>query len=1288
MDLSETLIKDRHQLLRLKKNINERRKNKLATSKLERQFQELFNKSKEEYQHRASNIPKPLYQAAIANNLPIYQEKKRILQALSDNQVVVISADTGSGKTTQLPQFLLELGFGARGIIAHTQPRRIAARTVAARIAEELQVELGSTVGYQVRFEENFSENTAIKLMTDGILLAEILSDPYLSQYEVIIIDEAHERSLNIDFLLGYLHKIRARRPDLKIIITSATIDADKFAKHFDAVHISVAGKTFPVEIRYRPPSTDDEENALLSAVLELDSEDHFGDILIFLPTERDIRETAEILRKAEIKREILPLFGRLSLAAQQAVFHPKSEPRIVLATNVAETSITVPRIKFVIDTGTARISRYSAKSKTQRLPIEPISKAQANQRAGRCGRLSAGVCIRLYSQEDFLSRPDFTEAEILRTNLAAVILKMLVLKLGDIADFPFIDKPETRQINDGYRLLYELKAVDKDNRLTQDGRKMSQMPLDPRYCRILLDGEKLGVLQEVLIICAALSLQDPRERPFGQEQQATQKHLEFADQTSDFQTFLNLFVQYRRVRREFSGNKTTNWCRKYFLNPARMREWSELVNQLLRELRAMKFRINEFLPAPNQITENSEIAAGSRGSLGFINPNITQIHRALFGGFLDNAGLWDEKNREYLGTRNRKFSIFPASTIAKKRPQAIIAASIIETSKTYAHSCTQIELSELENAASHLTKSNFSNPHWSKKQGAVVCEETVLLYGLPLVAGRKRQFGTINPELAREIFIREALLTGEINTRLKVIQENLALIRKLENIEEKTRTRGILCDEERIFEFYEQRLPENIYSVVNLEKWGKNPENAERIKLREEDLSEEKNSKAAQFPEFIHIKKQKFHLQYSFNPGAEDDGITVLLPLAALNSVSAGDFEFLIPALLPEKIAALMRSLPKLFRRQLVPIPEFALAIAERILDSKNNEPLTEQISSAIKDMKGLNIPASEFYEDKIEAHLKFNFRLTDKGKTLAESRDLAALQAKFGEKAREKFTQNLEESADTWQEMEISDWLWEELPKSIKIRQTLAYPAISAEGDKIYLRIIENCEKAQAIHQNGLVALLNKKLADKVKFLQKNLPQAQTSALFYRKFSASSNYQNELIAAVIKAILTENFSDIRKRNDLQKALEIANTELITRCNKTAEVLAKILSLASNIENNLRKMTKNASHNDLQRQFQELIYPNFIARTDIHKFGDIERYLRGIELRIKKIQLDPFKEAKRLLEINKILQIFDKKSPELKTTVKEEIAFLIQEYRLQIFAQEIGARVKVSENILMKYFE
>ncbi|MFB9547297.1 ATP-dependent RNA helicase HrpA, partial [Micromonospora sagamiensis] len=996
---------------------------------------------------RRAAVPRVTYPVG----LPVSERKDDIAAAIRDHQVVIVAGETGSGKTTQLPKICLELGRGVQGLIGHTQPRRLAARTVADRIAEELGTELGDVVGYKVRFTDQVSDRSLVKLMTDGILLAELQNDRMLRQYDTLIIDEAHERSLNIDFILGYLRQLLPRRPDLKVIITSATIETDRFARHFAAPPaegetegkpapvVEVSGRTYPVEVRYRPlvevteaeEDEGDEENvrdqiqAIGDAVEELAAEGP-GDILVFLSGEREIRDTAEALGKlVEKKRsllgtEILPLYARLSSAEQHRVFAPHTGRRVVLATNVAETSLTVPGIKYVVDPGTARISRYSSRLKVQRLPIEPVSQASANQRKGRCGRTSDGICIRLYDEQDFLSRPEFTDPEILRTNLASVILQMTAIGLGDIAAFPFIDPPDRRNVTDGVNLLHELGALDVTQtdpakRLTPLGRRLAQLPVDPRLARMVVEGERNGCATEVVVIAAALSIQDPRERPAEKQAQADQAHARFTDKESDFVTFLNLWRYLREQQRALSSSAFRRMCKAEYLNYLRVREWQDIVSQLRQVLRTPepgaggRGRRGPAADAADGGRRDAAETGGGRRDRGADLPeeiDTPKVHQSLLVGLLSHVGLKDPQKHEYLGARGAKFALFPGSALFRKPPRWVMAAELVETSRLWGRVAGRVEPEWVEPLAQHLVKRSYSEPHWEKKQAAVLAYEKVTLYGVPLVTGRKVNFGRIDPALSRELFIRHALVEGDWSTHHQFYAENQRLLTDIEELEHRARRRDILVDDETIFAFYDQRIPADVVSGRHFDAWWKKTrrERPDLLTFTRDLLVNAGRGGVdeADYPDEWHSDGVTLPLTYRFEPGTPTDGVTVDIPLPLLNQVPAETFDWQVPGLREELVVALIRSLPKVIRRNFVPVPDFARAALAAI--TPGEEPLLDALTRVLRRMTGVTVPRDAWELDKLPAHLRVTFRVLDEeNKPVAEGKDLPALQRQLKAEVRQ---------------------------------------------------------------------------------------------------------------------------------------------------------------------------------------------------------------------------------------------------------------------------------------------
>lgn len=1040
--------------------------------------------------------------------LPVSQMRDKIEQAIKDNQVTIICGETGSGKTTQLPKICLQLGLGTRGLIGHTQPRRLAARTVATRIAEEMKTELGQQVGYKVRFTDQSNKNSYIKLMTDGILLAEIQNDPYLNQYDTLIIDEAHERSLNIDFLLGYLKQLLQKRKDLKLIITSATIDPQSFARHFNkAPVIEVSGRTYPVEVRYRPLTSDEDneqqnlQQGILSAINELTRIDR-GDILVFLTGEREIRETASYLGKAQLQNtEILPLLARLSNQEQNRIFHSSPQRRIILATNVAETSLTVPGIKYVIDAGQARISRYSWRSKMQRLPIEKISQASANQRKGRCGRVSSGICIRLYDEDDFNLRPLFTEPEIQRTNLAAVILQMENMRLGHVEDFPFIEPPDSRLIRDGYKLLFELSAINSEHQLTATGKKLSRLPIDPKLARILIEAEKESSLNEILVICSALAIQDPRERPMDKQQAADQSHSQFQDNRSDFISYLNLWNKFQQQKQKLSGNKLRQWCKQHFISWLRMREWQDTHQQIQKMLRELKLKFNQ---------QQAE---------------YTAIHRALLTGFLNHLGFKDD-DRQYQGSRNRKFYIFPGSGLFKKGPKWLMAAEIVETSRVYARTVAKVDVQWIEDKSRHLVKHSYDHPHWEKKTSQVSAFQKTTLNGLIINPRRKVNYGPINPTESREIFIRSALVQGDFNCRADFFKHNQALIEELENLEAKSRRQDILIDEQLLFEFYDQIVPQGIYNGPAFHHWVKQLEehNARDLYLTRDYLMQHDASHINddQFPDFIDINGGLYPLEYHFDPNNNRDGITLVTPVAGLAAINAQRCEWLVPGMLQEKITELIRSLPKQLRKNFIPAPDFASACVDAL--SVDSHSLTAAVSSQLKRMTGVDIPYDAWRHELLDDHLFMNFRIIDaEGKTLDESRDLNQLMERH---ASTIDTSEAPEITHSLEQDNVNASILGQIPETVDLNlhgvTIQAYPCLVKEADQIALRVVESRQLAEDNHKIALRQLYMNALNEQIRYLKANIPDAQKLCMYYASVDSCKQLTTDFIHTLVDTLFT----------------------------------------------------------------------------------------------------------------------------------------------------------------------
>ena len=1227
-------------------------------------------------ENRKSAVQNPII---FPESLPVSQRKAEIQKLLSEHQVIVVAGETGSGKTTQLPKMCLELGFGNLGMIGHTQPRRIAARSVATRIAEELETELGGLVGYKVRFNDQISDDTQIKLMTDGILLAEIQNDRFLNQYSCLIIDEAHERSLNNDFILGYLKQLLPRRRDLKLIITSATIDVERFSKHFNnAPIIEVSGRTYPVEVRYRPVAEEDDQDQLqgiLNAVDELQAEGR-GDILIFMNGEREIRDTAEALQKQNLKHtEILPLFARLSAQEQNKIFHPSGLNRIVLATNVAETSLTVPSIKYVIDPGTARISRYSYRTKVQRLPIEPISQASANQRKGRCGRVSEGICIRLYSKEDFNSRPEFTDPEILRTNLASVILQMTALSLDDIEAFPFVDAPDKRHIQDGIKLLKELGAFEtiqtklgEKRRLTTIGRQLAQLPVDPRLAKMLLSAVDFGSVYEVMIIVSALSIQDPRERPTEKQQASDEKHRRFADKKSDFLAFLNLWNYVQEQQKALTKNQFRRQCQKDFLNYLRIREWQDIYQQIRLAVREMGLPIN---------SEKAE---------------YQQIHTALLSGLLSHIGLKEAEKQQYLGARNAHFAIFPNSVLFKKQPKWVMAAELVETSKLWGRMVAEIEPEWIEPLAEHLIKKSYSEPRWSKSRGAVIADEKVTLYGVPIVAARPVNYGAIDPTVSREIFIQSALVEGDWNTKHKFFKENQRLVREVEELEHKSRRRDILVDDRTLFEFYDQRIGTEVVSQKHFDTWWKkaqqkDPEllNFERSFLINDDA--EQVSKL-DFPNFWHQGNLKLKLTYQFEPGTDADGVTVHIPLPLLNQVEMTGFDWQIPGLREELVIALIKSLPKSYRRNFVPAPNYAQAFLSRAVPLE--KPLLDTLIYELRRMTGVTVEAEHWNWEQIPSHLKMTFRVVDEnGKKIAESMNLDELKFNLKDRVQESISAVADDGIE---QSGLHIWSFADLPQCYEQKQrgfsVKAFPAIVDEKDAIGIRLFETEFEQAVAMQQGLRRLLLLNVPSPIKYLHEKLPNKAKLGLYFTPFGRVLDLIDDCIACAVDKLIADFGGFVWDEASFEKLRDFVRENLNEVTVDIAQKVEQILSLNHALNQRLKgKMdfTMAFALSDIKSQLADLIYQGFVQKSGYYRLPDLLRYLQAIDKRLDKLTQDTNRDRAAMLRVEQVQQAYQQllaKLPKSKPISDEvaEIRYMIEELRVSLFAQQLGTNYPISD--------
>ncbi|WP_434339608.1 ATP-dependent RNA helicase HrpA [Motilimonas cestriensis] len=1220
-------------------------------------------------QWRSDNLPKVTYPEA----LPVTQKREDIANAIRDHQVVIIAGETGSGKTTQIPKICLELGRGVNGLIGHTQPRRLAARSVSNRIAEELNSEPGKTVGYRVRFTDQVSDETYIKLMTDGILLAEIQSDRFLNQYDTIIIDEAHERSLNIDFILGYLKRLLPKRPDLKVIITSATIDPERFSNHFnDAPIIEVSGRTFPVEVRYRPlEDTDsDQLDGIMEAVDELGRESN-GDILIFLNGEREIRDTADALQKRNLRHtEVLPLFARLSAAEQNRIFAPHTGRRIILSTNVAETSLTVPGIKYVIDPGTARISRYSYRTKVQRLPIEAISQASANQRSGRCGRVSEGICIRLYSEDDYNNRSEFTDPEILRTNLASVILQMLALGFGEIQKFPFLQAPDARNINDGIKLLEELGAVnsqerDPRKRLTMIGQRLAKLPVDPRLARMILAAQDFNCVNEVMVISAALSIQDPRERPLDKQQASDEKHRRFHDKDSDFLTFLNLWQYLKEQQKSLSGGQFGKMCKKEFLAYMRVREWQDIYTQIRQVIKELNIPIN---------TEPADYDA---------------IHCALIPGMLSHLGFKD-KDQEYLGARNSKFFLFPGSGLYKKQPKWLLVAELVETSKLYGRIGARIQPEWIEPLAQHLIKRSYSEPHWSKKQNAVYALEKQMLYGIPVVVNRKVLYSDIDPQLCRELFIRSALVEGEFDTKFEFFKQNQALRLDIEELEHKSRRRDILVDDQVLYEFYDKKIPQDVVSGTHFNAWWRKqskrlPEylNFEREQMMAHDAE---HITGNAYPDFWHQSGFKLNLDYHFEPGAADDGITLNVPLAIINQLEDKGFDWLIPALREELVVSLIKSLPKSLRRNFVPAPNYASAALANM--SPDDGRLTDSLAKQLLRMTGVRVEPDAWDLNAIPEHLQMKFKvLNKKGKVLAQGKQLGELQLQLQGEVQQALSTVADKGIE---KTDIVEWNFGELKKEfVKDHggyEVKAFPALVDKRSSVAIELFDSEERARQASRIGMRRLVLLNVPSPIKYLQKSLPNKAKLAMYFTPFGQVKDLIDDCIAAAVDTLL-EKRPLPRTEQEYEQARELVRAELNEQTLAIANVVEKVLTAASSVNKKLKGkvgLDMIMAHGDIKSQLEGLVYKDFVSDIGYSKLPDIERYLKGVLRRLEKLPIDPSKDRLHTLEIEGLQAQYHSiiKSLPKGAAIPEqvvELRWMLEELRVSLYAQQLGTAVPVS---------
>lgn len=1269
------------------------------------------------------------------------------MAAIAANQVTIIAGETGSGKTTQIPKMCLELGLAENGLIGHTQPRRLAARTVAERIASELDVKLGEDVGFQVRFTGEVSRQTRIKLMTDGILLAEIQHDKLLRRYSTIIIDEAHERSLNIDFILGYLRRILPQRPDLKVIITSATIDPERFANHFandagPAPVIEVSGRTYPVEIRYRPlnePVHGSEEDeleedrdpldAVCDAVDEL-SREAPGDILVFFSGEREIRDAADALRSTVARNprlagaEILPLFARLSLQEQHRVFSPGGARRIILATNVAETSLTVPGIKYVIDTGTARISRYSHRTKVQRLPIERISQASANQRSGRCGRVSDGIAIRLYSEEDFESRREFTDPEILRTNLAAVILQMTAMGVArgpkDVASFPFVEPPDAKAINDGVTLLRELGALNAQGAVSAVGRQLAQLPVDPRLGRMIVEAGTRDCVREVMVLAAALTIQDPRERPSDKKPQADEKHKRFADENSDFTGYLNLWRYLREKQQELSSTQFRKLCHAEFINYLRVREWQDLFAQLRQ------------LAKPLGIT----LAADQVDPVG----KHDAVHMSLLAGLLSHIGLYDERKREYAGARGIRFAIFPGSALFRKSPEAVMAAELVETSRLWARVAAKFDPLWVEQVAPHLIKRSYSEPHWSKRAGSVMAYEKVTLYGVPVIDRRRINYGRVDPELARELFIRHALVEGDWRTHHKFFHRNQALLAKVDELESRVRRRGLRVDDEALFEFYDQRVGAEVVSERHFDKWWKHArqENPALLDFDPEALLAEDAADldAAAYPKTWRFGGFDLPLSYEFHPTAPgaapdpSDGVTVEVPVLFLNQLDPAPFRWQIPGLRVDLITALIKSLPKQVRKNFVPAPDVARTATAALEEGFDPaaDALEPSLELVLRRLKGHVIPPGSWNWDAVPPHLRMSFKVVDaRGKVLGEGKDLARLQEELAPATRRAIAESLGATPKTAkpgkagkpgvpgkpgqpdtraaaggqasfeEQSGLTGWavgtLQPQVQRLVAGHMVTGFPALVDEGSTVGLRVFQNAGEQAAAMRDGVIRLLALRVPSPARYVLEHLSNTEKLTFTQNPHgSVASLIEDCTLAAIDKLVppVTAAGGKLQPATEAEfdALYEHVRAELIDTVFTVTAVVEKILSSARRIEKRLKGSSSLAlisALNDIKSQLGQLVYPGFVARTGYAQLSQLPRYLAGVEKRLDKLPTNVQRDGLNMAIVQRLEDDYDNALAALVPSGRPPAAlthvrWMLEELRISLFAQELGTAYSVSE--------
>ena len=1376
--LDATTLRDRRALTRALDRLAQR--DSLPPTALA-DWQRRLKQAQARHAARAASVP----EIGVPEELPIAARVDDIVELIRKHQVLVLAGETGSGKSTQLPKLCLAAGRGVAGMIGCTQPRRVAARSVARRVAAELGTQVGALVGFQVRFTEQVGEQSLIKFMTDGILLAETQSDSWLNTYDTIILDEAHERSLNIDFLLGFLKRLLARRRDLKLIVTSATIDTARFAAHFDnAPVIEVEGRSHPVEVRWRPiegyaaagrgdlaspapnwgqsafsaedpahaksqsPKRHSDPNSerndltqaehVIAALEEITREDPRGDALVFLPGEREIRDTHLALTRRNFRAtEVLPLYARLSATDQDRIFKPGNARRIVLATNVAETSLTVPRIRYVVDTGTARIKRYTQRNQLERLHIEPISQAAAEQRKGRCGRVGPGICVRLYSQEDFAARPHYSDPEILRSSLAGVILRMLALKLGDVDKFPFVEAPGVRAIGDGYRRLAELGAIDEHKHLTGVGERMARLPIDVALARMLIESGPLGVMREMLILASFLSIQDPRERPADARAAADAAHAVFADPKSDFVSVLNLWHAHALAHEDLTQSKLRDWCRERFLSYLRMREWRELHRQLLvmgeedrglgivtvdsgyeLGVKAAGSTPRATSPAASPPSLAMEGRAGVRGKRSAaaanlqaaqdaapsldplpqaaharVGLNYEAVHRCLLSGWPTQVGLKDERN-QYRGTRERKFQIFPGSALAKLPPAWLLAGQIIDLQKVYGMLCARVEPEWIERQAAHLVKRAWRDAHWSRKRGAVLAFEQVTLFGLTLVEKRTVQFGRQDEVLAHEIFLREALARGEIDSAADCVRANRRVLEQAHELEAKRRRSGLVKDDAELALFFAGKLPGEISTTAAFEAWYRRASASEQAALHwplEFVVNAEPGLRASDFPTHLDLGglgrpgesvAQKLKLEYRFMPGDAADGVTLQVPLAFVNAVPSARCEWLVPGLLAEKVAELIRALPKALRRNFVPAPDFARAFAAA--EAPRDEALPGALAAYLQRVTGVEVTSAAFAEVDVPMHLSMRFRIYDeRGATLAEGRDIEAIRSQWGSAANAAFSRGAD--AELTRE-EVSEFDFDQIPERvISSGGLVAFPALVDLGDSVALRVFERAEEAQVAHARGVERLLRRGLHDSIKQARRQLPIERRLALKYAGIASVDSLREDLVEAALGELLAASDLDARRRDSFRELQARLARNLFSASvdwlKAVEEVLAAYAELTPWLDAPLMGYAR-ANYEDLQEQLDWLVHPGFVREVEKSRLQQFPRYLKGMRLRAERLRRDATRDQARMLTVRgywrDYLKLRARRDNDARAGL-DELRWLIEELRVSLFAQELKTAEPVS---------